>query len=254
MTIRKNEKLTQKELKQMLRYDKKTGNFVWLVNRKNSKKGSLAGSQTKGASKIIFFKGVGFTASRLAFLYVKGSFPENNIKFIDGDKTNIKWRNLEESKGKGDKKFTGVSWMPRLMKWKSKIFMDGKYFVIGYFDEFDDAVKARKQAVIEQIGDCNENDRTSSIGVYFDVKHKKYSVEAMIEGERQFLGYFETKSEGVNAQSKAEAGKSLDDEGITIMNRSEVYKCVATVNGIKKHCGYFDNIIEAIKSRNEMEK
>jgi hypothetical protein len=38
--------------------------------------------------------------------------------------------------------------MPRLMKWKSKIFMDGKYFVIGYFDEFDDAVKARKQAVI----------------------------------------------------------------------------------------------------------
>jgi hypothetical protein len=42
----------------------------------------------------------------------------------------------------------------------------------------------------------------------------------MIEGERQLLGYFKTKSEGVNAQSKAEAGKSLDDEGITIMSQN----------------------------------
>jgi hypothetical protein len=76
----------------------------------------------------------------------------------------------------------------------------------------------------------------------------------MIEGEKVLLGYFKTKSEGINAQSKVETQNSLDDEGITIMSRSEVYRCTASVNGLKKHCGYFDNIIEAIGSREAMEK
>lgn len=41
---------------------------------------------------------------------------------------------------------TGVSWDNRCKKWEAKISIKKKYTHIGYFENFDDAVKARKEA------------------------------------------------------------------------------------------------------------
>lgn len=41
---------------------------------------------------------------------------------------------------------TGVSWHKTFGKWKSQIGYNGECIVLGYFKDFDDAVKARKEA------------------------------------------------------------------------------------------------------------
>lgn len=41
---------------------------------------------------------------------------------------------------------TGVEWVPRTNRWKAVIFFQGKRRYLGCYEEFEDAVKARKQA------------------------------------------------------------------------------------------------------------
>ena len=42
--------------------------------------------------------------------------------------------------------FTGVSFVPGMGQWYARISFKGKTYSLGYFDELDDAVKARRDA------------------------------------------------------------------------------------------------------------
>ena len=41
---------------------------------------------------------------------------------------------------------SGVEWLPRIQQWKASICFRGKRYYLGAYSEFEDAVKARKQA------------------------------------------------------------------------------------------------------------
>jgi len=95
--------ITQEELKRLVSYNPRTGVFVWLKNiRKSCELGSSAGRMMGGMMKMNI-AGKQRLLSRLAFIYMEGYDSINQIKYKDGDKTNISWANLYEYKAKGKK-------------------------------------------------------------------------------------------------------------------------------------------------------
>ena len=48
---------------------------------------------------------------------------------------------------------TGVSWSKTMNKWRARINVNGKEINLGYFNKFEDAVKARKKAEEKYFGE-----------------------------------------------------------------------------------------------------
>jgi hypothetical protein len=93
--------LTQDRLKAVLGYNCETGVFTWLIRpAKNVPAGSVAGKDGKGNGYLyIAVDGVEYTNQRLAWLYVHGEWPKNQLRFRDGDQNNVAIGNLFESIG-----------------------------------------------------------------------------------------------------------------------------------------------------------
>src|SRR6266436_3367357 len=92
--------LTQKRLREFLRYDPKTGIFLWIrlpsyANR--IRIGDKAGHTTlRGYIKIRLF-GKLYSASRLAFFYMECRWPKNEIDHKDRNPSNNTWSNLRKA-------------------------------------------------------------------------------------------------------------------------------------------------------------
>lgn len=48
---------------------------------------------------------------------------------------------------------TGVFWMPRFSKWGAHIYVNGKRIWLGYYDEYRDAVSARRDGELKHLGE-----------------------------------------------------------------------------------------------------
>jgi len=89
--------LTQERLKEVLKYHQRSGRFVWLISpSRNVASGSVAGYVNKSGYRYITIKGKDYPAHQLAFLYVEGFTPENEIDHMDGYRCNNRWSNLRE--------------------------------------------------------------------------------------------------------------------------------------------------------------
>lgn len=87
--------LTQKELKELLDYDPNTGIFTWKTpTSKRIKKGTRAGNDSHGTISITINK-KHYRANRLAWLYMTGEWPTNDIKAVNGISDDIRWANLK---------------------------------------------------------------------------------------------------------------------------------------------------------------
>jgi hypothetical protein len=89
-------KLTQARLKEVLNYDKETGLFTWMVSNSWCSEKDTAGTKENNGYIRISIDGNRYVAHRLAWLYVNGYFPENQIDHIDRARDNNKWVNLRE--------------------------------------------------------------------------------------------------------------------------------------------------------------
>lgn len=90
--------LTHESLRQLLRYDPGTGVFHWLVT-KGSKRpaGSVAGRpDVRRGDTIITIDGSAYRANRLAWFYMTGSWPVDEVDHKDTDYTNNRWWNLRD--------------------------------------------------------------------------------------------------------------------------------------------------------------
>ena len=88
-----------------------------------------------------------YLAHRLAWIYVHGSFPKDQIDHINSDKTDNRICNLREAnqhqnnenqrKPRSDNTsgYLGVSWDKQVDKYKAQIRIDGKTKYIGHFKQ-----------------------------------------------------------------------------------------------------------------------
>lgn len=104
----KYENLTQQELKDLLDYNPDTGIFTWKVDRRKVKAGDRAGFVHAGGGLQIGVGRQGYRASHLAWLYMTGKFPEKQLKFVDNNRLNLKWKNLYLSNKAGVRKLEEV--------------------------------------------------------------------------------------------------------------------------------------------------
>ena len=152
--------LSQKRLKENLHYDPATGNFTWLVNKKRSCKGEIAGSYQYPMGKKyrrISVNGKVYSAHRLVFLYMTGDFPLNEVDHIDGDGCNNKWANLRvvtsAENWKNKKTYNnntsgacGVTLHKGTGKWQAQIKTNGVNKFLGLHKSFETACTIRKGA------------------------------------------------------------------------------------------------------------
>jgi hypothetical protein len=162
--------LSQQYLKESLKYNQFTGIFTWIkrparhfesfrIERSTNARmsGVNAGTKDKKGYIVICLHGKLYKAHRLAFLYVNGSFPENEVDHIDGDKSNNKFTNLRDvSKSDNMKNASlpstntsgtiGVGFHVPANKWRAHIKIEGVYKHLGLFDEMSGAILARKEA------------------------------------------------------------------------------------------------------------
>ena len=135
--------LTQEQLKEKLSYNQETGDFTWLVGRKMA--GKIAGTENnKGYLRIAINKKK-YLAHRLAWLYVYGKMPAEDIDHING-LTHINCiKNLRECTDAENQwnagiarnntsGFKGVSWNKNVGKWRAQICIANKELYLGAFE------------------------------------------------------------------------------------------------------------------------
>ncbi len=161
ITMLTDERITLKNLKELLDYNPETGIFKWKFKRQGTQKTDFtAGYLRKDGYVRICLNKNRYMAHRLAWLYMNGMWPKGQIDHIDHNRSNNKLCNLREvshqenHKNKGMNSnntsgVTGVCWITRINKWASYIMIDGKNKYLGEFKKFEEAVEARKKAEIK---------------------------------------------------------------------------------------------------------
>ena len=158
--------LTQKELKRILDYNETTGEFIKLFTSGSTIKGDVAGTLQKNGYIQIEINNKGYKAHRLAWLYVTGFFPREQIDHINHVRNDNRFLNLRECSNMENAKnnsmpksntsgFVGVNFSKSVGKWHARICFDGKRINLGYFALKDEAILARKEANVKY--DYHEN-------------------------------------------------------------------------------------------------
>lgn len=154
--------ITQKRLKEVLSYNPDTGHFTWLNPTSfRVRVGDIAGYNHKTPDGKTYIQtsidGFKCYAHRLAWLYMLGEYPSEQIDHINGNGTDNRWSNLREvshiTNSKNQKLrstnssgITGVYWSEQRQKWCASITVKGKSIALGRHDTKEEAVEARKQA------------------------------------------------------------------------------------------------------------
>lgn len=95
---RKSRVATLAELRAILSYDPETGDFTRLVARGHKwKVGQVVGGVTSHGYINITIDGTHYYGHRLAWLFMTGEWPKDQIDHADGDKTNNRFANLREA-------------------------------------------------------------------------------------------------------------------------------------------------------------
>ena len=153
--------ITQEQLKECLHYEPETGVFTWrnhMCNR--ALKGAVAGGLSGYGYPCIRVQGRRYPAHRLAFLYMTGRFPPEQVDHINHVRDDNRWRNLRAvSHAENGKNVSllstntsghnGVYWSKLHSKWHVKMKVNQKDIHIGLYDSLEDAVKARADANTE---------------------------------------------------------------------------------------------------------
>jgi hypothetical protein len=143
--------LSLDHLKQVLDYNPQTGVFVWKVSTaRRIVPGTVAGTvNSKGYRVIQLFRKL-HTEHRLAWFYVTGVWPSDQIDHINQVKTDNRFENLREATNSQNSQnskirrnntsgYKGVSWWAHREKWAAQMRVDGKNRLLGMFDNPLDA-------------------------------------------------------------------------------------------------------------------
>lgn len=154
----------------ILDYDETTGALIWKTrplasfgtNKTglawNAKHGGRPAFVALGANRYLYGSiwGVKFLAHRIIFKMMVGRDPVG-VDHIDGNTQNNRWRNLREASQSTNCRnsamprsntsgHVGVYFIGSRNKWVAAVKIGGKFKNLGYFDDYEDAVAARRSA------------------------------------------------------------------------------------------------------------
>lgn len=90
--------LTSERLRELLDYDPETGVFTNRFSRGAAKAGAVAGRSIGSSGYLrIMVSGRHYLAHRLAWLYMTGEWPKEEVDHINRDKIDNRWANLREA-------------------------------------------------------------------------------------------------------------------------------------------------------------
>jgi hypothetical protein len=154
-----NTVLTAERLRELLNYDPLTGVFSWRVNgRGRSGVGTVAGGSNHKYKRIAIDKKEYFV-HRLAWLYVHGCWPTEDIDHINGDPSDNRIANLREATP--SQNVMCARRAPRGRTGYRGVFLHhtGKFFSriggrhLGVFETTEQAASAYRRAAKEHYGE-----------------------------------------------------------------------------------------------------
>lgn len=156
--------LTAQELRALVCYDPLTGIFVWRRSFGNLRAGARCGRLHVSGYRQIGIRGKRHKAGRLAYLYMTGAWPADEIDHINLTRDDDRWVNLRIASRKqnaGNKRkrpdnssgVPGVAWDRARGKWRAQIRRAGKQVGLGRFDHKRDAMVAYRLAALKEWGE-----------------------------------------------------------------------------------------------------
>jgi hypothetical protein len=149
--------LSQQRLKQLLHYNPETGVFRWSTPLPSSpvKRGAIAGTIDNKGYRRIGIKGVKrgnyYRAHRLAWLYMTGEWPADQIDHIDGNRDNNRWSNLRAAdaalNANNKTRAKGYSYIKARRRFVAQVMRNGKNHCLGYFTTADAAAEAYRRGI-----------------------------------------------------------------------------------------------------------
>lgn len=145
------------QLKHLLDYDPGTGVFHWKVASGKAAKGGAAGYKDPHGYIIIRSRGRAYKAHRLAWLFVKGTWPKEQIDHANGVREDNRIENLRECSGLENQQnrkrnrnntsgYMGVSFKKKEGMFYASIRHTGKNLHLGAYKTAEAASEAYKAA------------------------------------------------------------------------------------------------------------
>lgn len=163
-------KLTAKYVRSILDYRPVTGEFIWKVRKGIIPIARPAGTilrqpHSQNEYRLVYIDNKSYRAHRLAWLYMTGKWPTNDIDHKNGNSLDNRWSNLREatnsqnamnSRRRSDNTsgVTGVYWNTSANKWQAYITPEGKKTLyLGVFATLAAAKNARAEAANKYFGE-----------------------------------------------------------------------------------------------------
>ena len=145
--------ITAEQLREILDYSAETGVFIWRIRpSKSVKAGNIAGNINKVGYSTLGIQGKIYKAHRLAWLYIRGTWPVGLIDHINGIKADNRFENLRDVGAEGNSQnirkpnrrnksgFMGVIWYQN--KWRASMSVNGKSKWLGDYSTPEEAHQA----------------------------------------------------------------------------------------------------------------
>lgn len=156
--------LTHAHLREILHYSVINGQFYHIKKRQKIRLGQTAGNLHPNGYRYIRINGESYLAHRLAWFWVTGEWPANEIDHKNGIRDANWWLNLREAthsqnmhntgmRSNNTSGYKGVTWYSKYQKWQAQIMINKKNNNLGYFENINVAYAARIKAEKELFGD-----------------------------------------------------------------------------------------------------
>ena len=160
--------LTPERLRELLHYDPETGRFIWRIPRQGtSGVGSIAGRINPGNGYIdICIDYRRYLGHRLAWIYMTGEWPKNDVDHRDRVRVNNVWSNLREATraqnlANASKPKDGATPFKGIQKngkgWQAVIMVRGVRKCLGTYATPEKAADAYRHAALTMNGEFAPN-------------------------------------------------------------------------------------------------
>ena len=151
-------RLTQTRLRVLLDYDPETGIFLWKTSEGAKKAGTRAGALKGHGYRLIRVSGVFHYEHRLAFLWMNGELPPQQVDHVNGNRADNRWDNLRLATNAenawnqpvSSRSRSGVKGVWRTAaeprRWQSQIQIHGHRICLGSFRTREKAAAAYQAA------------------------------------------------------------------------------------------------------------